>query len=117
MNGGERHAGSLRRHLGEEIFHFEPQVRDGVIDRFGGVAHYFRGGPCLRRCAGDIAQDRNHVSGTLRRARYIAGNLNGGRVLLRKGFRDSRCVFIDIAHARCRMASTAAEVESCTARM
>jgi hypothetical protein len=44
MNGGERHAGSLHRHLGEEIFHFEPQVRDGVIDRFGGVAHYFRGG-------------------------------------------------------------------------
>jgi hypothetical protein len=24
----------LHRHLGEEIFHFEPQVRDGVIDRF-----------------------------------------------------------------------------------
>ena len=34
----------LDSHLGEEIFHFESQVRDGVIDRFGGVAHDFRGG-------------------------------------------------------------------------
>jgi hypothetical protein len=40
-------------HLGEEIFHFDSQVRDGVIDRFEGVAHDFRGGLGLRRCAGD----------------------------------------------------------------
>jgi hypothetical protein len=39
-----RSAAFARSHLGEEIFHFESQVRDGVIDRFGGVAHDFRGG-------------------------------------------------------------------------